>query len=1268
MRNLIDGIIIKAKLKEKINFLKYLLIATAFFILSVLFDKNLLFTQIKNQQNIDAKQIESILTKKEKKLVQVLNELTNEFSNIENQFITNDTLKHRSFDSVFFSPKFLELNNEGINVLVFYNDTIRFWTSNQIPLSIKYSDSYLGDRVVDLNNAIYRVIIQKKARYIYVGLILLKHKYSYENSLLKNTYNPDFKLDENIELSLIRENNGIYINDASKNFLFTLIPTNFSVTDKPYFYITVFFYFLSIVFFLLFINILIKKLFFFTKKDIWILFLITGMLYAKYLISYYQIPANIYFTDFYKPDIFAYSDYLPSISDFLQISIIIFLFSFNFTSNVKAEDITRKILTFSKRNKQKVKQARYIFIFGFPILLALYYHFILHLIRILIIHSTIPFEIYKILELNFFSFIGLFIIGLLVSGYVLVTYKYIYICSRLILFKGFIQAGLLYILSFIFIQFIFKTEINFVAFSFMVILLIIFTFVRFLNIFYPYYFYVFILFISTIFVVTYTDIFINQKDLEIRNMLILPAMQEQDAVAEHILCELSDKIKLDTHIAQIINSKENAKEKIKNHLFKKHYPVLWEEYDLEVNVCTSEDSIFINNLVKENCFIVYDTIINKYSYALEDSSFMFLDNKNGRISYLGVFEYRDTLKNTRSRLYLELNSKLRSQVIGFPKILIDESYYRKSRLEEYSYAKYHESQLVNQKGSLAYRFFLNEYELKNTDSTVFYTNNFQHLLKTNSEKFTVIISRKYRNFLDILVSFSYIFVFYYMLLNIVLVFNKVPFYYKELRHGLKFRIQFSMVAILFLSILTVGGLSIYYIIKQSERNYNKNVSLDLNSVINELEYEYDNYKNLDSIPKADVFQMLKKIANVFSTDIHLYSVSGDLIASSTPEIFDRELIGRKISPQAYKVLHIEGENYFTTDEKLAQMEYLAVYAKLFNINKKNIAYINIPFFAKEKILQEEVSNFVVTVINFFALLLLIAIVIAIFISNKIVQPLRLIQTKFSEVRLGKTNEQILYTKDDEIGGLIKEYNRMLVELAKSAEMLGKSEREGAWREMAKQIAHEIKNPLTPMKLSLQLLKRSWNDDDPQFPMRIESISDTLIEQIDRLSSIATSFSNFAKIPSAQNKKFNIRLTLERSITLYENFDDLVITSNISNIYDDVYIFADEEQISRALINLIKNAHQAKKKNIDSFIHIEFLYNDKRMIIKIIDNGTGIPEHIKEHLFTPNFTTKTSGMGLGLSIVKNIIENANGKVWFETEINIGTTFNIELPVFQEEKKI
>jgi nitrogen fixation/metabolism regulation signal transduction histidine kinase len=309
-----------------------------------------------------------------------------------------------------------------------------------------------------------------------------------------------------------------------------------------------------------------------------------------------------------------------------------------------------------------------------------------------------------------------------------------------------------------------------------------------------------------------------------------------------------------------------------------------------------------------------------------------------------------------------------------------------------------------------------------------------------------------------------------------------------------------------------------------------------------------------------------------------------------------------------------------------------------------------------------VTTLVVAIVNVYVLLILLTIAMAAIISDQITRPLRIIQQMFSQIKIGRKSEEIVYKGHDEIAGLVDEYNRMVKELVKSVDMLARSERESAWREMAKQVAHEIKNPLTPMKLSVQHLQRTWNDNKENFAEYLERVTKTLIEQIDNLSFIASEFSNFAKMPKAINNEINIVEKIRSTITLFAN------TENVDFIFEHeseyIPVYADKEQLSRVFINLIKNAIQSIPDDRNGKIGIALIQSRNTVRISITDNGKGIPEDIENKLFTPSFTTKTSGMGLGLSIVKNIIESFDGNITFKTKVNHGTTFIIELPLYRQ----
>ncbi len=407
-------------------------------------------------------------------------------------------------------------------------------------------------------------------------------------------------------------------------------------------------------------------------------------------------------------------------------------------------------------------------------------------------------------------------------------------------------------------------------------------------------------------------------------------------------------------------------------------------------------------------------------------------------------------------------------------------------------------------------------------------------------------------------------------------------------------------------------------------------------------------------------QLLIRFSDVFYSDINLYDPNGNLLATSRSEIFDQGMQGEKMNPVAYEKMVMEKQAEFIHREKIGNLTYLSAYVPFVNVKGELMAFLNLPYFTKQNILRNDITTLVVAILNIYVMLVLITIAMAVIISDQITRPLKLIQKKFSEIKLGKKNEQIIYKGKDEIAGLVDEYNRMVKELAKSVEMLARSERESAWREMAKQIAHEIKNPLTPMKLSVQHLRRSWKDNREDFDEYLERVTQTLIEQIDNLSFIASEFSNFAKMPKASNEEINLVDAIKSILQLFENTEDVEFLFDYENNLLPVY--ADKEQLSRVFINLIKNAIQSIPENRKGRIGINAVLSGGMVKVSISDNGKGIPDELHSKLFTPSFTTKSSGMGLGLTIVKNIIESFNGHITFKTKVNHGTTFLIELPYY------
>ncbi|MGH2624271.1 MAG: sensor histidine kinase, partial [Sphingobacterium sp.] len=359
-----------------------------------------------------------------------------------------------------------------------------------------------------------------------------------------------------------------------------------------------------------------------------------------------------------------------------------------------------------------------------------------------------------------------------------------------------------------------------------------------------------------------------------------------------------------------------------------------------------------------------------------------------------------------------------------------------------------------------------------------------------------------------------------------------------------------------------------------------------------------------------------------------------------------------------------------TNEHIANFKYNASYAAIKNNDYDNLVYLNIPYFTSIDEENESQNLLLNTLLNIYTIIILVMGFLTVLIANSITKPLSLIGQKLSQtIFSNKPNEALYWEKDDEIGALVKEYNYMIVKLEENAKQLRNAERDYAWREMAKQIAHEIKNPLTPMKLGIQQLSRSYAENDPKFEERFHKISNSFIVQINSLSKIATEFSNFAKLPDTILTKINIIEIISKSATIYHNNQNTYIKILNNTDQEKLYVLGDRDQLLRSFNNLIKNAIEAsigRKKHLTSII-VDYAEIGKIKVI-VKDNGMGIPAQVLPKIFQPNFTTKSSGTGLGLAFVKKTVESLKGEISFTTYEGIGTTFTIVLPLYDETDKL
>ena len=437
---------------------------------------------------------------------------------------------------------------------------------------------------------------------------------------------------------------------------------------------------------------------------------------------------------------------------------------------------------------------------------------------------------------------------------------------------------------------------------------------------------------------------------------------------------------------------------------------------------------------------------------------------------------------------------------------------------------------------------------------------------------------------------------------------------------------------------------------------------ELRTTIDTMTVNDFNEKNLKYLALGKLEKIINNVSNIHATDINLYNLDGDLKVSSVPFPYNKGIVSEKMDPFAFYHLSKLKDAQFFQQQQIGSLKYLSNYLPVRDENGREYAYLNIPYFESQNKLQDEISNFLVTIINLNAFIFLIAGIIALFITNTITRSFSIISGRMKQINLQTGNEEIVWKRKDEIGELVQEYNKMVRQLDISAVKLAKSEREGAWREMARQVAHEIKNPLTPMKLNLQYLQMAIDNNAPDVKKVSVYVANILLEQIEHLSKIASDFAQFANIGNSKNQLFNINHTLEHLITLYSANEEVEVITNLTPF--EILIEADKTQINRLFTNLLQNAVQAVPEFKKPVIEIASELLEDKVLITIKDNGNGIPESMISKIFTPNFTTKSSGTGLGLAMCKGIVEKVNGRIWFETKENAWTVFYVEIPAVVE----
>ena len=685
-------------------------------------------------------------------------------------------------------------------------------------------------------------------------------------------------------------------------------------------------------------------------------------------------------------------------------------------------------------------------------------------------------------------------------------------------------------------------------------------------------------------------------------------------------------------------------------------------YDKSFKPLYNEDSI---------PFSVVKTIIENNSKATSIPHLYSFENNSKKENF--IYE-KTVLKDTQilGYLFVMVKPKQYKSEALYPELFKQVKDLSSDFNTHYSYAVYNNGILINNFNDYSFPSTLSKNNIPSKKFEFREQQGYNELWYTNNNGKIVVIVKKNAAILELLTLFAYLFCIFLIvvaLLHSVIFFTKTKFNIQKLftifHFNIKTQIQATIIAVSLLSFVVIGITTISFFIYRFNENNHDRLSKNIQVIANQVEeklkatnahFAFDDMLDFTTLGFGNSLEKtINDIAEIFNTDINLYNTSGTLIASTQPYIFNKQLLSEKLQPTAYIALNDNKKSRYIQSEKIASFKYLSIYAPVNDEAGNTYAYINIPYLNSQQELNQEISGLLSTLMNLNAFIFLLAGAVAYTATGRITASYNLISEKMKAINIGFKNEEIVWNKNDEIGGLINEYNTMVRKLDASVKALTKSEREGAWREMARQVAHEIKNPLTPMKLSVQYLQKSINSEKINFKELTNNVTNTLIEQIEQLSKIASDFSQFANIENQQPELFNVSDVIASLIELYKTRDNIIIEW-IKN--DEPYsIYADKAQISRLFKNLITNAIEASNENEVIRIIISQSKTNNAIEVKVTDNGSGIDEAMKQNIFTPNFTTKSSGTGLGLAICKGIVERANGTISFTTEKNVGTTFKV-----------
>jgi two-component system, NtrC family, nitrogen regulation sensor histidine kinase NtrY len=728
---------------------------------------------------------------------------------------------------------------------------------------------------------------------------------------------------------------------------------------------------------------------------------------------------------------------------------------------------------------------------------------------------------------------------------------------------------------------------------------------------------------------------------------------DQDILAEFLLHEAAISIAKDIEIKKVIGLKNQAS-MIEERVTQFHLTSYLDRYQISVGCFPRDSSSLQIDKIKERLVETNKTSVENIYFVNDPSS-------DTLKRYITMIPMRSWNGLDNSFIVLDLCLKKIIPETVFPELMIDNRYGQNFRNKEFSYALFTSGKIGSTFGGFNYekQFNLRWLGLVDLYTKGLVENGYRHVAIEYQPHRIAVVTTPIYPLEHVVINFSFyialglVFIFAFFLLGFLLSWGK-----KNAHLGYTSRIQLYVYFSFFIPLLIVSLVTLRLITSSAESQKEEEYLSKAKILEERIAAIVDNYKILGFEYKSQLETKLIEIAEVANLDVSVFSKEGEVIASSEPLIFKNHILSGIIDRAAWHSIVVNHENFSIQSEAIGKLLYKNVYWRVRSpISGEVIAVLSIPFFESASSLEQTQISLVSAILGVFSIAFILFSLLSYFAINQLTTPLRFVTQALTRISLSGKNEPINWKGNDELGIMAQEYNKMLLNLDDSKAQLQKNQKEIAWREVAQQVAHEIKNPLTPMKLILQQLELDMIRGEIEKEKSKKSIQ-RVLKQVDILNDIASSFSNFAKMPVIEITSINVTELLRNTIGLYSHQPEVRIEFN-----QDIAVFVrgDEAILLRAFSNIILNAIQSMRQQAPMRLQIVVIQKENECTISFHDNGTGIAEEDKGSVFRPYFTTKLTGTGLGLAIVKQTLELCNSSIWFETEVGRGTSFYLKLPL-------